>query len=58
MCAWIKKWKTIRKDMEEKCLEREAKLQFEKSAAIMELEKLQVERVRVEHKNIEAQAEI
>ena len=45
------------KEMEEKRSEREAKLHSEKLAAQLELERLQLKRAKVEHKNSEARAE-
>ena len=52
--------KRLQREMEEKRLEREleAELQSEKLAARLELERLQLERAKMERENIEARAEV
>ena len=50
--------KRFEREVKEKRLERWAKLQSEKLAAQLQLKRLQLERARVECKNIEARAEV
>ena len=50
--------KRLKKEMEEKRLKRGTRLQCEKLAAQLELERIQLERAKMERENIDARAEV